>query len=298
MKISVGNASDDPRFFQRHESAVFRDGLQRAGGEFHGDEAIQLRNPDPLGPQIRREHPGDDLRHMLSDTAFFLGETATMNDGAFGRACFGNAANFHKFGEWGGDNGGAPEAGQGEIPIQYLASPFSRFSAFSRRMLIFHTAGEEDIPALRTLATRIWRESYSKMISREQMAYMLEWMYSAEAIRSELSEGVLWEIVRLDGEDAGYLSVTFGADGVAKLNKLYILPELQGKGHGQAMLAHVFAEASEREMREMRLQVNKGNVRAQRAYERHGFERVEEAVFDIGGGYIMDDFIMARTVKP
>ena len=164
-------------------------------------------------------------------------------------------------------------------------------------MLTFHTAGEEDMPALRSLATRIWRESYAKMISREQMVYMLEWMYSAETIRRELSEGISWEIVRLDGEDAGYLSVTFGADGVAKLNKLYLLSELQGKGHGQAMLTHVFAEAAEREMREMRLQVNKRNVRAQRAYERHGFERVEEAVFDIGGGYVMDDFIMARTIK-
>ena len=163
-------------------------------------------------------------------------------------------------------------------------------------MLTFHTAGEDDIPTLRALAARIWRESYAKMISREQMAYMLAWMYSAETIRRELAEGVLWEIVRLDGDDAGYSSVTFGADGVAKLHKLYLLPALQGKGRGQAMLAHIFALASEREMREVRLQVNKENVRAQRAYERYGFGRVEEAVFDIGGGYVMDDYIMTRAV--
>lgn len=163
-------------------------------------------------------------------------------------------------------------------------------------MLTFHTAAEEDIPTLRALAGRIWRESYAKMISPAQMAYMLAWMYSAETIRRELSEGVLWEIVRLDGDDIGYLSVTFGADGVAKLHKLYLLPELQGKGHGQAVLAHVFALASEQEMREVRLQVNKQNVRAQRAYERYGFGRMEEAVFDIGGGYVMDDYIMARAV--
>ena len=164
-------------------------------------------------------------------------------------------------------------------------------------MLTFHTAGAEDIPTLRALADRIWRASYAAMISREQMAYMLEWMYAAETIRREVSEGVFWEIVRLEGEDAGYLSVTFGADGSAKLHKLYLLPELQGKGHGQAMLAHIFAVASERGMREVRLQVNKGNVRAQRAYERYGFGHIEEAVFDIGGGYVMDDYIMARAVR-
>ena len=163
-------------------------------------------------------------------------------------------------------------------------------------MLTIHTAGEEHIPTLRTLAERIWRESYTDMLSREQMAYMLEWMYSAETIRREISEGICWEIVRLDGEDVGYLSVTFGADGVAKLNKLYLLPALQGRGHGQAMLVHVFALAAEGAMREVRLQVNKGNVRAQWTYERFGFMRIEEAVFDIGGGYVMDDYIMAKPV--
>ena len=163
-------------------------------------------------------------------------------------------------------------------------------------MLTFHTAGEAEIPALRALAGRIWRESYAEMISPDQIAYMLAWMYSAETIRREMSEGVLWEIVRRAGGDAGYLSVGFGAEGVAKLHKLYLLTALQGKGHGQAMLAHIFALAAERGMREVRLQVNKGNVRAQRAYERCGFGRVEEGVFDIGGGYVMDDYIMARTV--
>lgn len=163
-------------------------------------------------------------------------------------------------------------------------------------MLTFHPASEEDIPALRTLATQIWRECYAGIISREQMAYMLEWMYSAETIRREISEGVFWEIVRLDGEDAGYWSVTFGAEGVAKLNKLYLLPRLQGQGHGQTMLARAFALAEMRAAKEVRLQVNKANVSAQRAYERFGFTQIEEGVFDIGGGYIMDDYILSKPV--
>lgn len=165
-------------------------------------------------------------------------------------------------------------------------------------MLTFHTASGQYIPALRTLAERIWRESYADIISAEQMAYMLAWMYSAETIRREISEGICWEIVRLKGEDAGYLSVTFDADGVAKLHKLYLLPALQGRGHGQAMLAHVFALAAKQAQREVRLQVNKRNLRAQRAYERFGFQRIEEAVFDIGGGYVMDDYLMAKPVEP
>ena len=58
----------------------------------------------------------------------------------------------------------------------------------------------------------------------------------------------------------------------------------------------MFAIALSRTAKEVRLQVNKANVRAQRAYERFGFVRIEEAVFDIGGGFVMDDYIMARSV--
>ena len=164
-------------------------------------------------------------------------------------------------------------------------------------MLTFEAANADDIPTLCSLAECIWRESYAGVVSPEQMAYMIEWMYSAETIGRELAQGVCWKIMKQDGENAGYLSVTFGADGVAKLNKLYLLPALQGKGLGQEMLAHVFAMASERGAQEVRLQVNKANLRAQRAYERFGFVRTGEAVFDIGGGYVMDDYILAKAVK-
>ncbi len=165
-------------------------------------------------------------------------------------------------------------------------------------MLTFHPVTAGDAATLRTLATVIWRECYAEMISAEQMAFMIGQMYSTETVRREISEGVLWKIGRLDGENAGYLSVTFGADGVAKLNKLYLLPALQGKRLGQQMLAHVFALAAGRGAREVRLQVNKGNVRAQRAYERFGFVRIGEAVFDIGGGFVMNDYLFARSVAP
>ena len=165
-------------------------------------------------------------------------------------------------------------------------------------MLTFHPATPGDAAELRSLAERIWRESYAGVVTAGQMAYMLEWMYSAETIARELAEGVCWELVRLDADAVGYHSITFGADGVAKLNKLYLLPAHQGRGLGQEMLWRVLALAANRGAREVRLQVNKANLRAQRAYERFGFQRIEEAVFDIGGGFVMDDFIMARRVVP
>ena len=44
------------------------------------------------------------------------------------------------------------------------------------------------------------------------------------------------------------------------------------------------------------LAVNKGNARAIAAYQKHGFAVRESVRVDIGGGFVMDDFIMARSI--
>ena len=62
------------------------------------------------------------------------------------------------------------------------------------------------------------------------------------------------------------------------------------------MIAHILAVARDRGAHAIHLQVNKRNIRAQRAYQRAGFTVVESAVFEIGGGYVMDDLVMECTV--
>src|SRR6266853_4324502 len=96
--------------------------------------------------------------------------------------------------------------------------------------LTFRLATAADIPTLRDLADRIWRACYPGMISLEQIEYMLGWMYSAEKIAAELAAGVHWEIAALDETPAGYLSLTFHSPELAELNKLYLLPAMQGRG--------------------------------------------------------------------
>ncbi len=134
------------------------------------------------------------------------------------------------------------------------------------------------------------------IIPPKQIEYMLVWMYSADAVRNELAEGVVWEIISDHTEDVGFWSATLGEDGTGKLNKLYLLPSHQGQGTGQIVLSRIFDLAAKCGVREMRLQVNKSNVRAQRAYEKFGFTRIDEGIFEIGGGYVMDDYIFARSV--
>ena len=134
------------------------------------------------------------------------------------------------------------------------------------------------------------------MLTPGQIDYMLAWMYSSETIAREMQEGVIWETAWLEDELIGFHSCTPEPETRRlKLNKLYLLPEQQGLGLGQQLLDRVHVLAAQRGVREVWLQVNKRNVRAIRAYECAGYVVERSAIFDIGGGFVMDDFIMVRS---
>ncbi|MDR3404849.1 MAG: GNAT family N-acetyltransferase [Chthoniobacter sp.] len=164
--------------------------------------------------------------------------------------------------------------------------------------LAIHSAGVAEIPALRALAERIWRVSYASLLTPAQIDYMLGWMYAPETIAREMSEGTIWETARLAEELIGFHSCTPDPESQRlKLNKLYLLPEQQGFGLGQQLLDRVHGLAAQRGARQVWLQVNKQNARAIRAYERAGYVVERSAVFDIGQGFVMDDFVMTRAIR-
>jgi GNAT superfamily N-acetyltransferase len=159
--------------------------------------------------------------------------------------------------------------------------------------------GEEHMPALATLAGVIWRQHYPGIISREQIDYMLGKMYALDALRGEMrSHGIRFYRLVVDGRMAGFASIgPLETPGFWKLHKLYLLPELHGRGLGSRLVRHCEAEARRAGAHSLRLAVNKHNVRAVAAYQRNGFTVVESVVTDFGGGFLMDDFIMEKDFK-
>lgn len=159
---------------------------------------------------------------------------------------------------------------------------------------------EEEIPALIELARDTWNRHYPSIISQAQIDYMLAQRYTPAQIRSQLSRrDIWWDTLKRGDELVAFAQyeLTEKPDEM-KLDKLYVRHALRGQGLGSLLLQHVQNEARARGCRRLRLQVNKNNVSAIGAYQKQGFGIAESAVFDIGGGFVMDDYIMEKALSP
>lgn len=156
----------------------------------------------------------------------------------------------------------------------------------------------EHLPSIAALAAVIWRACYPGIITMEQIDYMLARMYAPGALRDEIrSQGIHYDCLIVDGKMAGFASHgPASKPGEMKLHKLYLLPELHGRGLGSRLLRHVEREVRRVGARRLILAVNKRNAKAIAAYQRNGFVVADSVVTDIGGGFVMDDFIMAKEL--
>ena len=148
------------------------------------------------------------------------------------------------------------------------------------------------------LADVIWREHYVSIISQGQIEYMLRKMYGLEVLEHQLRhEQVSFDCLRLADRLIGFAS--YGPTGTPreiKLHKLYLLPSEHRKGYGSLLLKHIEGVAVKRGFECLILAVNKRNHSAIRFYERTGFCVREKIVLDIGGGFVMDDYVMEKKL--
>lgn len=153
-------------------------------------------------------------------------------------------------------------------------------------------ASEKDAAVIAELAAKIWRVHYPPIIGEKQVEYMLEWMYSSTSIHDQMSKGQAYYFITLEEVRIGYLSVTPTGPQQLMLNKFYIDTSLQGKGAGRAAYQCLLGEFPE--VREIRLTVNRKNYKSINFYYAQGFVIEEVKDFDIGSGYLMEDFIMVH----
>jgi RimJ/RimL family protein N-acetyltransferase len=159
--------------------------------------------------------------------------------------------------------------------------------------------GADELPKVRRLAHTIWPQVYPGIISMEQIQYMLARFYDVEVMSREMHErGACYALIELNGLVIGYLSFdSLPRERGAFLNKLYLLPEHHGVGAGASALDWVESKARRLSLQAVRLRVNRNNAPAIRAYLRAGFIFLADDCQEIGGGFVMDDFVMEKAFR-
>lgn len=178
-------------------------------------------------------------------------------------------------------------------------------------MIRFHHASPADYATIRRLAHATWPDTFGNILSTDQIDYMLRRMYDEDAIRRQVAEGhrfVLLQVGQAARFEAfpnadytryvpvGYLSYQLDhLPRTTKVHKLYVLPAEQKKGYGRALLQHAETTARAAGQTALRLDVNYQNP-AVAFYHRLGFRTIARHDTDIGEGYLMEDFVLEKSL--
>lgn len=150
-------------------------------------------------------------------------------------------------------------------------------------------ASEADIPLIRQMAERIWWEHYPSIISEDQIAFMLELIYSDSALQRQMKEeGQVFWLPEKNGQALGFLAISQKESGEYFLHKFYL--DTRERGLGTIIFELLLAQYPD--LQELRLRVNRRNFKSVNFYFKVGF-RIEYCVdTPFGGGFVMDDFQM------
>lgn len=154
----------------------------------------------------------------------------------------------------------------------------------------------DDAPLISAMAQRIWRNHYVPIVGAAQVEYMLQKMYSTEALTAQMNDGQLFYIPEDAGDPLGYLAISQKSPGQYFLHKYYIDNGKRGLGLGKIILERLLEQYPD--MQELRLTVNRQNYKSINFYFRVGFTIEFCLDTPIGEGYSMDDFQMVLQLSP
>ncbi|MEO8823880.1 MAG: GNAT family N-acetyltransferase [Ginsengibacter sp.] len=150
-----------------------------------------------------------------------------------------------------------------------------------------------DLGTIQRLAHEIWPNAYLEILGQQQLDYMLEKIYSLPSLQHQFTV-LKHHFILLADETvpAGFASFSSHEDAaIFHLNKIYVLPSLQGKQLGKQLLNYIISEIKKSGATSLQLNVNRYN-KALHFYEKQGFKIIREEDIDIGSGYFMNDYVL------
>lgn len=150
-----------------------------------------------------------------------------------------------------------------------------------------------DLAIISKLAHDIWPSAYGEILGKDQIEYMLDMIYSLSSLEHQFDILKHYFILVQENEiPVGFASFSPHEDHtIYHLNKIYVLPDQQGKNIGKKIISYVTEEIKKAGATSLQLNVNRYN-KALHFYEKLGFKIIRNEDIDIGNGYFMNDYVM------
>lgn len=145
--------------------------------------------------------------------------------------------------------------------------------------MILRKASLSDIPVLTQANVAMALETEDLSLDPEVVAK------GVEAVLQDASKG-FYLIAEQDGEPAGNLMVTYEWSDWRNaqmwwFQSVYVQPSFRGQRLFTKMYNHIKSMAEESGAKELRLYVDKGNVNAQKVYEKLGMEECHYYMYEV-----------------
>jgi ribosomal protein S18 acetylase RimI-like enzyme len=136
------------------------------------------------------------------------------------------------------------------------------------------TAGERDLPAVRSLLAETWHATYDAIYGAGRVAGIVDEWHSIRALKAQLDRPFSEFLVADDGTRLGGMAFASSGDegATVSLHQLYIRPAHQGRGIGGMLLDEIIG--SFHDANRVRLEVEAANARAIAFYLSQGFSEV------------------------
>jgi GNAT superfamily N-acetyltransferase len=152
---------------------------------------------------------------------------------------------------------------------------------------------DAEIEAVAGLARVIWEEHFTPLIGAAQVAYMLDKFQSFSAIKGQIESGYIYDQIFWGETLAGYTGYHAEADTKKLfLSKLYVHKDFRGNGLAGAAVKRLADFCRAQGCNCVYLTCNKHNSNTLAVYKHLGFVVAKAQVSDIGGGFVMDDYVL------
>jgi len=90
----------------------------------------------------------------------------------------------------------------------------------------------KDLQRIIELAEKTWEPTYKEILSKEQLIYMFEMMYSEDVLRKRMLNGNDFYISKINQIDVGFLETVKNDESKLYISKIYVDPNYQKKALG------------------------------------------------------------------